>query len=111
MDRAEILACGGGLLLHTALADDHTDAGDLHEFILKLFHSHGCGRSDGDHFKLVVLQGPDDGAGVQDRVVPDVHRDLAALLHDTAVRHVAAGGQAARKVNNISDLDVFQIFC
>ena len=60
---------------------------------------------------IQIVMKPTPGAGVQDRVVPDIHRDLTAFFHDTAVRHIAAGGQAARKVNNISDLDVFQIFC
>ena len=95
VDRSKVLTCRGGLFLHAALADDDADAGDLYELILELFHSHGRGRSDGDHLEFVVLQGPDDGACMQDRIVPDIYRDLTSFFHDTAVRHVAAGGQTA----------------
>ena len=50
-------------------------------------------------------------AGVEDGCVLHVHRQRAALFHEAAVRHIAAGGQVAVQVNDITDMDVLQVFC
>lgn len=51
------------------------------------------------------------GPGVEDGCVLHVHRQRAALFHEAAVRHIAAGGQVAVQVNDITDMDVLQVFC
>ena len=63
------------------------------------------------HLELVVLQRADNGAGVEDGSVLDVYGQRAALFHEAAVRHVAAGGQVAVQVNDITDMDVLQVLC
>ena len=46
---------------------------------------------------------------MQDGVVAHVHGDLAALFHDTAVCHIAAGGEASAEVEDIADLHVLEV--
>ncbi len=48
---------------------------------------------------------------MEDGSVLDIHRQRAALFHEAAVRHVTAGGQVAVQVNDITDMDVLQVFC
>ncbi len=54
--------------------------------------------------------GADDGAGVENGSVLDVDRQRTAFLNKAAVRNVAAGGQVAVQVDDISNVDVFQVF-
>ena len=111
VDGTELLAGALGVGTHAALAHDDADTGLLHELILELFHTHGGSGADRHHLEFVVLQRADDGAGVEDGSVLDVHRQRAALFHEAAVCHIAAGGQVAVQVNDITDMDVLQVLC
>ena len=111
VDGTELLAGALGVGAHAALAHDDADTGLLHELILELFHTHGGGGAHRHHLELVVLQRANDGAGVENGSVLDVHRQRAALFHEAAVRHITAGGQVAVQVNDITDMDVLQVFC
>ena len=111
VDGTELLAGALGVGAHAALAHDDADTGLLHELILELLHTHGGGGAHRHHLELVVLQRANDGAGVEDGSVLDIHRQRAALFHEAAVRHVTAGGQVAVQVNDITDMDVLQVFC
>jgi hypothetical protein len=79
---------------HAALAHDQLHAGLLDEFALEFLHAHAGGRADGDHLVLAVVLLAHDGAGVENGAAFEVHRELAALLDQAAMRHVAAGDQA-----------------
>lgn len=109
VDGAELFAGPLRVSLHAALAHDDPDAGGLDKIVLELLHAHGGGGAYGHHLEFVILQGADDGSGVEDGVVPHVHGDLPALLYHAPVGHVPAGGQAARQVHDIADVDVLQI--
>ena len=111
VDGTELLAGALGVGAHAALAHDNADTGLLHELILELLHTHGGGGANRNHLEFVVLQRANDGAGVENGSVLDVHRKRAALFHEAAVRHVTAGGQVAVQVNDITDMDVLQVFC
>ena len=111
VDGTELLAGALGVGAHAALAHDDADTGLLHELILELLHTHGGGGAHRHHLELVVLQRANDGAGVEDGSVLDVHGQRTALLHETAVSHIAAGGQVAVQVNDITDVNVLQILC
>ena len=111
VDGTKLLAGALGVGAHAALAHDDADTGLLHELILELLHTHGGGGAHRHHLELVVLQRANDGAGVEDGSVLDVHRQRAALFHEAAVCHVTAGGQVAVQVNDITDMDVLQVLC
>ena len=111
VDCAELLAAPLGVGAHAALAHDDADAGVLDELVLKLLHTHGGGGADGDH--LVVILGAldlaDDGACVENSLVADVVGQLAAVLDQAAVGHVAAGHQIAVQPDDVANLNVSQI--
>ena len=46
---------------------------------------------------------------MQDGVVAHVHGNLAAFFNDTAVRHIAAGGEASAEVEDVADLHVLEV--
>src|SRR5574343_150868 len=104
------LAAGGGLGAHAALADDQLDAGLLDEGALELLHAHAGGRADADHLEVAVVLLAHDRAGVEDRAALEVHRQLASLLDQAAVGHVAAGHQAAGQPDHVAHLQVGQVF-
>ena len=48
---------------------------------------------------------------MEDGLVADVVGQFTTALDQAAVRHVTAGGQVAVQVNDITDMDVLQVFC
>ena len=111
MDSTELFTSTLRIRAHTTFTNDHSDTSQFCKLILELLHTHGGGGAHRHHLELVVLQRANDGAGVEDGSVLDVHRQRAALFHEAAVRHVTAGGQVAVQVNDITDMDVLQVFC
>jgi hypothetical protein len=47
---------------------------------------------------------------VKDRCVTDIYGDFSAFFHNAAVRYVAAGCQIARQINDVADVDIFEVF-
>lgn len=115
VDGGARLAAGLGVGTHAALAHDDLDTRLLDELLLELLHAHGGGGSERDHLvrlgAVLVFCAAHDGAGVEDGAAAEVDGQLAAELDQAAVRDVAASGDVAGQVDDVTDADVFQIFC
>lgn len=96
---------------HAALADNQTHARLLDECFLEFLHAHRSRRTYRHHLICVLAEWADNRAGMQDGSVLDINRQLAPLLDDAAMCHIAAGRKLSRQVNDIPDIDIFKILC
>jgi len=89
VDGAELLTGPLSVGTHAALAHDDPDTGLLDEIIFKLFHPHGGGGANGDHFVVILsaLDFPDDGSGVENGLAADVIGQFPAIFNQAAVGH------------------------
>ena len=106
MNSAKVFARIFSVGAHAAFADNNTDAGLLNEFLFKFFHTHAGGRTNGYHFKFVVAKGTDNRTGMQDCLILNVNRQLAAIFYDTAMCNVTAGGNIAVQINNVANMNI-----
>ena len=47
---------------------------------------------------------------MKDCCVTDIYRNLSAFFYNAAVRNVAAGREIARKINDVADVEIFDVF-
>ena len=97
---------------HTALADDQLHTGLFDKFLFVLFHTHGRRRTDGNG--LVTATGlftrHHDRTGVENGLTVQINRQLTALCDQTRVSAVTSRDQVTVQINNITDLDIFEVF-
>ena len=98
-------------LTHAAFADDEADAGLRDKLLLELLHAHGGRRADRDHLVFLLAERADDRTSMEDSSVLDIDGQVAPFLDDAAVGHIAAGRQQSRQVDDVADMDIFEIFC
>ena len=113
MNGTEFFTCTLGIRTHAAFSDNDTYAGQFCKFILEFLHTHGSSRSDRNHLVIIFcsLNFPYDRAGMENCLVFDIIWKLSSVLNESAVCNVTAGHEIAVQPNNISDVDIFQVFC
>ena len=104
-------AAGLGSRPHAALANDEAYPGPPDELLLELLHAHRGGRPHRDDFEPagLLVDDPDDRAGVEDRPLADVDGQLAAELDEPAVRDVAAGDDVPVQEDDVADPDALKV--
>lgn len=101
-----------GVGTHAALADDEFDAGFFDEFLFEKFHAHGSRRTNRGYLPAAfdIFGGNHDRTGVQNGLAVQVNGKFAAELNEAVVRLIAGGNECAVQVDDVADLNLFEIF-
>ena len=94
---------------HATLADDDLHASLFHKFPLKFLHTHAGSWAHRDHLEFIIPQRSDDGAGMEDCCIAYIHRKRTSLFDQTTMRHIAAGSDVSGQIDDITNMNIFQI--
>ena len=106
VDRLFFSAPRIGVGTHAAFADDEFDAGFFDEFLFEKFHAHGSRRTNRGYLPAAF----DIFGGNHDRTAVQVNGKFAAEFNEAVVRLITGGNECAVQVDDVADLNVFEIF-